>query len=102
MSEVNWVLDRSYPEVSGNDWGAIPKEENTPKHEYDQAKCLSITTKSYIANNTNTEVRYWGSDVKSLKQRSEVIEVRGLIPAGANSGGWYRKINSGAIPDSIC
>ena len=29
MSEVNYVLDRLYLEVSKNDWGAIPKEENT-------------------------------------------------------------------------
>ena len=65
----------------------IPKVENTSKHKYDQAKCLSIPTRGYIANNTNTEVRHWGSDVRSLKQRSEVTEVRRLAPAGADSGG---------------
>ena len=65
----------------------IPKAENTSEHEYDQAKCLNITTRGYIANNTNTEVRHWGSDVRSLKQRFEITEVRGLAPAGANLGG---------------
>ena len=65
----------------------IPKVKNTSKHGYDQAECLSITTKGYIADNTNTEVRYWGSDVRSLKQRSEGTEVRRLAPAGADSGG---------------
>ena len=65
----------------------IPKVENTSKHGYNQAECLSITTKGYIANNTNTEVRHWGSDVGSLKQRSEGIEVRRLALAGADSRG---------------
>ena len=65
----------------------IPKAENTSEHKYDQAKCLSITTRGYIADNTNTEVRHRGSDVRSLKQRSEVTEVRGMAPAGAYSGG---------------
>ena len=36
MGKVNYVLDRAYPEVSGNDWGAISKEENTSKHKCDQ------------------------------------------------------------------
>ena len=72
----------------------IPKAENIFKHKYDQAKCLSITTRDYIANNTNIEVRHWGSNVRSLKQRSEAIKVRRLIPAGADSGGLYKKINS--------
>ena len=65
----------------------IPKVENTSEHKYDQAECLNIPTRGYIADNTNTEVRHWGSDVRSLKQRSEVTEVRGLAPAGADSGG---------------
>ena len=65
----------------------IPKIENTSDHGYDQAKCLSITTKGYIADNTNTEVRHQGSDVRSLKQRSEGTEVRRLAPTGADSGG---------------
>ena len=65
----------------------IPKVENSSEHEYNQAECLSISTRGYIANNTNIEVRHWGSDVRSLKQRSEVTEVRGLAPAGADSGG---------------
>ena len=65
----------------------IPKVENTFEHEYDQAKCLSIMTRGYITNNTNTEVRHWGSDVRSLKQRSEVTKVRGLAPARADSRG---------------
>ena len=65
----------------------ILKVENTFEHRDDQAECLSITTKGYIADNTNTEVRYWGSDVRSLKQRSEGTEVRRLAPARADSGG---------------
>ena len=65
----------------------IPKVENTSEHKYNQAEYLSIPTKCYIADNTNTEVRHWSSDVRSLKQRSEVTGVRGLAPAGANSGG---------------
>ena len=65
----------------------IPKAENTFKHEYDQAKYLSITTRSYISDNTNTEVRYQGSNVRSLKQKSEVTEVKELAPAGADLGG---------------
>ena len=65
----------------------IPKAENTSEHKYDQAECLSITTRGYIADNTNTEVRHWGSDVKSLKQRSEVIKVKKLAPTRADSGG---------------
>ena len=28
---MNYVLDRSYSKVSENNWGAIPKEENTSK-----------------------------------------------------------------------
>ena len=65
----------------------ISKAENTSEHKYNQAECPSITTRGYITDNTNTRVRHWGSDVKSLKQRSEVTEVRGLAPAGADSGG---------------
>ena len=65
----------------------IPKAKNTSEHEYDQAECLSITTRGYITDNTNTEIRHWGSNVRSLKQRSEVIKVRGLATAGADSGG---------------
>ena len=56
----------------------IPKAENTFKHKYDQAESLSITTRDYIADNTNTEIRRWGFDVRSLKQRSEVKKVRGI------------------------
>ena len=63
----------------------IPKVENTLEHKYNQAECLSIMMRGYIANNTNTEIRHRGSNVRSLKQRSEVKEVRGLAPAGANS-----------------
>ena len=65
----------------------IPKVENTSKHGYDQVECLSITTKGYLADNTNTEVRHWGPNVGSLKQRSEGTEVRRLAPARADSGG---------------
>ena len=65
----------------------IPKAENTSEHKYDQAKCLSIIMRGYIANNTNTEVRHQGSDIRSLKQRFEVTKIRELAPAGANSGG---------------
>ena len=65
----------------------ILKVENTFEHEYKQAEYLSIATRGYIANNTNTEVRHWDSNVRSLKQRSEVTEVKGLAPAGAESGG---------------
>ena len=64
----------------------IPKIENTSKHKYNQAEYLSITTRGYIADNTNTEVRHWGSDVSSLKQRSEVTKIRELAPARADSG----------------
>ena len=71
----------------------IPKAKNTFKRKYNQAKCLNIMTRSYIVNNTNTEIRHRGSDVSSLKQRSEAIEIRGLAPVGANSGSWYGKIN---------
>ena len=31
MSELNYVFDRLYPEVRENDWGAIPKKENTSR-----------------------------------------------------------------------
>ena len=37
ISEVNYVLDHLYPEVSENGWGIIPKEENPSQHKYDQA-----------------------------------------------------------------
>ena len=43
--------------------------------------------RGYIANNTNTEVRHWGSNVKSLKQSSEATKVRGLALARVDSGG---------------
>ena len=82
---MNYVLDRS--DFKEQIVRTIPKAENTSEHEYDQAKCLSITTRGYIADNTNKEVRHRGSDLRSLKQRSEVIEVRGMASAGANSGG---------------
>ena len=65
----------------------IPKVENTSEHKYNQAECLSIPTRGYIANNTNTEIKHRGSNVKSLKQRSEVTDVRGLAPARADSRG---------------
>ena len=45
----------------------IPKAEHIYKHKYDQAKCLSITIRDYIANNTNTEIRHWSSNIRSLK-----------------------------------
>ena len=65
----------------------IPKAKNTSEHKYDQAKCLNITTRGYIADNTNTEVRHRGSNVRSLKQRSKDTEVKGLAPARTDSGG---------------
>ena len=55
-------------------------------------------TRGYIVNNTNTKVRHWDSDIRSLKQRSEAKEVRGLAPAKADSRDWYRKINSKRFP----
>ena len=67
INEVNYVLARLCPKVSENGWEAISKKENTSEYKYDQAKYLSILTRGYIANNTNTEVRHWGSEVKSLK-----------------------------------
>ena len=57
INEVNYVLNRSYPEISENDWRAILKEKNIPEHKYDQAKCLSIITRGYIADNINTEAQ---------------------------------------------
>ena len=33
----------------------IPQAENTSEHKYNQAECLSITTKGYIANNTKSQ-----------------------------------------------
>ena len=83
MSEVNCVLDRS--DFEEQIVGIIPKAEYTSEHKYDQAQCPSIMMRRYIADNTNTEVRYRGFDVRSLKQRSEVTEVRRLAPAGADS-----------------
>ena len=65
MSKVNCVLDRLQFEKQL--MKMIPKAENTFEHKYDQAECLSITTRGYIANNTNTEVRHWSSDIRSLK-----------------------------------
>ena len=96
---VNSVLSRSQFEEQL--MKMIPKVENTSEHKYDQAKCLSLMTRGYIADNTIIKVRHWGSDVRSLKQRSEVTEVRELAPVGADSRSWYRKINSGTISDSI-
>ena len=49
MSEVNYVLDRLYPETNENDWGAIPKEENIFEHKYHQSntiKAIQLTTQS--------------------------------------------------------
>ena len=82
---INYVLDRL--DFKGQIVKMISKAKNTSEHKYNQAKWLNITTRGYIANNTNTEVRHWGSNVRSLKQRSKATEVRGLAPAGANSGG---------------
>ena len=79
----------------------IPKAENTLEHEYNLAECPSITTRGYIANNTNTEVRHWGSDVRSPKRRSKATEVRELVPARADSERWYKKINSERFPPCI-
>ena len=79
----------------------IPKAENTFEHKYNQAKCLIITTRGYIANNTNTEVKHWGSDIRSLKKSSEATEVRELALAGADSGGCCKKINSKRFPFCI-
>ena len=52
----------------------IPKAKNTSEYKYDQAKCLSITTRGYIADNTNIEVKHQGSNVRSLKQRLQKSE----------------------------
>ena len=82
---MNYVLDCS--DFKGQIVRMIPKAKNTFEHEYNQAECLNITIRGYIADNTNTQVRHRVSDVRSLKQRSEVTEVKGLAPAGANSGG---------------
>ena len=43
-------------------------------------------TKSNIADNTNIEFKYWGSNKKSLKQRFEAIEPIVLALAEADSG----------------
>ena len=91
MSKVNYVLDRLYPKVSKNSWGPILKEKNTFKYKYNQVKCLSITFKGYIVDNTNTELRHQGSEIKNLKQRSEATEVRELAPAGVNLEGLQFK-----------
>ena len=56
MSEVNSVLDRLDSEKQIV--RMIPKAKNTSEHKYDQAKCLSITTRGYIADNINREVKH--------------------------------------------
>ena len=81
---MNYVLD--HLDFEEQIVRTIPKAKNTFEHKYDQAECLNITTRGYIADNTNTEVRHWSSDVRSLKQRSEVTEVKGLASAEADSG----------------
>ena len=66
---MNYVLNRL--DFKGQIVRMIPKAKNTSEHKYNQAKCLSITTRGYIADNTNTEVRHRGSNIRSLKQKSE-------------------------------
>ena len=85
LSRNNSVLNCSKNDSENNSKRTIPKAENFFKHKYNQAECLSITTRGYIANNISTEVRHWGSNVKSLKQRSKTTEVKELAPAGTNS-----------------
>ena len=79
---MNYVLVRS--DFKGQIVKMIPKAENTFEHKYNQAKCLSITTRGYITDNNNTEVKHRGSNVRSLKQRSEgwhqLGKVRHTVP----------------------
>ena len=82
---MNYVLDRS--DFKRQIVKMIPKAKNTSEHKYDQAKCLSITTRGYIVNNTNTKVKHRRSHVKSLKKRSEATKIRGLALARANLEG---------------
>ena len=132
MSEVNYVLDRLYPEVGENDWGAIPKEENTSRtidqgqathlralgsrstnqtsNQTSEAKndCFGDAENDWLNKYENEydHLQHW---TRSGTGGSSGSGVRGLEPAGGLepikeawwSGGWCRKINSKAIPDSI-
>ena len=56
IKEMNYVLDCSdFEEQIVN---MILKAENIFEYKYDQAECLDITTRAFIADNTNTEVKY--------------------------------------------
>ena len=66
---MNYVLD--YSDFKGQIVRMIPKAKNISKHKYNQAECLSITMRGYITDNINTKIKHWGSDVRSLKLRSE-------------------------------
>ena len=46
MSEVNYVLDRLYPEANKNDWGAISKKKNTPEHKYYRSDAINDTARA--------------------------------------------------------
>ena len=74
---------------------------DTERREYPQAQMQSDQIRTYIANNTNTKVRYWGSNVRSLSQRSKAIEISPLAPARADPRGWCKKINSKRYPHCI-
>ena len=67
LSRNNSVLNRSENDSENDSKRMIPKAENLSEHKCDQANCLSIMTKGYIVDNTNTEVRHQGCNVKNLK-----------------------------------
>ena len=54
----NFVLNCLENDKENDSKRIIPKAENFSKHKYNQAKCLSIMTRGYIVNNTNTEVKH--------------------------------------------
>ena len=85
LSRNNSFLNRSEDDSENDSKKTIPKAKNPSEYKYKQVKCFSITTRDYIANNTISEVRHWGSHVSSLKERSKATEFRGLTPAEVNS-----------------
>ena len=78
IGKINYVLDRL--DFEEQIVRMIPKTENTSKHNYNQ-------------NNTiNNMVRA----IKAIWSVIQSGQTRGWLHC------WYRKINSKAIPDSVC
>ena len=72
-SSRRWITSWTARTSRNRQVKTIPKAENTPEHEYDQAKCLSIITGGYIADKTKGQALGF----QRLESETEVWGYRG-------------------------